>query len=190
MVETLSDKNATLNTGTGRSISSDLSSNSSLKTYAELIGEVVINQLSLEHVLRIFLATANKEEIKLFSQITLPCKETYYTNYDQLEALLKKYVGSLTKDECKFAINKKGRDSIIKVRHALAHGRLWSDEASGHPLRLVKPNRPSEGKIISFDFDETLTEDFLSKHINVISATISKIFDCGKKRGYSCFHKN
>lgn len=74
-----------------------------------------------------------------------------FTNYDSLRVLITKHNSSLGDEHRHLAVD----DSIVEVRDAVAHGRVYR-ELDGSSLRLLKFTRPEGGKVtVAFACDMT-----------------------------------
>jgi hypothetical protein len=114
------------------------------------IGRIIINLLSLEFALRLFLyefhKTDSNEQDQSFDLQSLCVgdwvPETPLTNYDTLGKLIKKVNTKLLERNYSEQID----PSIIKFRDALAHGRVLSLQPNG-PFSVIKFSKPLNGKV-------------------------------------------
>jgi hypothetical protein len=94
--------------------------------------------------------------------------------------LIGEYNRSLSKNEEEFKVE----ESIIALRNALAHGRVFG-LAPRPPFRLFnQPILDKTSNIQKFVFDEMLDKKFLDEKINLVSEQMQKVITCAKKRGY------
>ena len=75
----------------------------------------------------------------------------------------------------------------VKIRDALAHGRIFSQTES-FPITLYKFSKPKDGKA-AVGYAETLTTDWFTQKNEMIRTQMNKVIACGKSRNYKSFGK-
>lgn len=125
-----------------------ITEDSALKQYELALGQIIVNLHSLEYILRLFLNDVDKkryggsppEVATRGIRIGAMVAENYFTNYDSLDQLIKKY-NDLIKELGKPAlvINEKP----VLLRDALAHGRVIYPMPTPPP-RLYKFGKPTK----------------------------------------------
>jgi len=142
------------------------------KEHVLYLGNLMMNFQLLEGVIRAFLHAFPGQQLfndeyaakGIFAQPV----GTYYpdnalTNYDSLGELIKKF----NKYADQYAIQKVDI-SLVEIRDAIAHGRVFAQEPGqpespfGLPLRLVKFDRPFNGKT-KMVFNEIMTDSWFER---------------------------
>jgi hypothetical protein len=142
------------------------------------LGKIIGNLHSLEFLLRIFLCEANGENFEFPIGPTETVPETHLTNYMSLGGLITIYNSTLALTEKTFSVDCK----IVKVRDAIAHGRLTSLSTT-FPLTLYKFGKPRAGVVIT-ELVEVISEKWLDENRQLILDQMKKIPQCAKARGY------
>jgi len=97
--------------------------------YSELVGKTVMNLQWLEALIRMFLYGRRGQEGILFPYTEgARVPETAITNYDSLDALVKKYnaiIKDLSADHLVIT------NEVVRIRDRLAHGRVLADGSHG-----------------------------------------------------------
>jgi hypothetical protein len=139
----------------------------------------MLNLQALESHLRYFLARLHKQDIAFPKVGDTSVTENYMTNFMSLGDLVDEYNASLSGEEAsKFAVDR----NAVKVRDAIAHGRLVTDVES-FPARLWKFGRAESGHV-PIESGELLTDEWLRKTRIMIDAQRGKVSDCLKMRGF------
>jgi hypothetical protein len=150
------------------------------KAHTNGVGNIVLNLQALESVLRGFLVERYGQCANFPKMGDKTACRNYLTAYVSLGELLTDYHRDLTETEKKFAIDQ----IVVRIRDALAHGRLIARGADpAPPFELWKFGKTIEGKV-AVDFSETLTEEWLKEKWLLIDAERQKVVDCAKGRGY------
>lgn len=138
-----------------------------------LLGQLKINLISLETLLRFYLfkkESCDKDfvsptKIKIGDKV----KINAFTNYDTLDILIEKY-NKYQKLNDKINSNK-----ILSIRNLLAHGRAYSlDCKTNFPLVFVKFSKEHNG-FVKMIYKESLDSNWLKKSINHIYILLEKI---------------
>lgn len=155
-----------------------------LESYALALGKIVSNLHGLELLLRVFLHNADKkryrspppevdpDKIKVAADVA----ENYFTNYDSLGDLIKRYnglVAGLKAPELRID------ETLVRLRDALAHGRVLGSKPEP-PLRLYKFGKPTNNQVPVIDIID-LTDARLKKEI-------SRVFGESMKVKKACEH--
>jgi hypothetical protein len=153
------------------------------ETYAKYLGKLLNNIQSLELSIRAFLMQEQLASEKcpryhkglMDMQLRDIVEEDAFTNYDTLEKLIDKYNSS--KKPKGHKIDK----SLVKIRDALAHGRVASINPTFEEQKLIKFCR-SEGKSqqVMVDFCANLTEEWFKEKINLFADAIRQVKATGK----------
>jgi hypothetical protein len=150
------------------------------KDHLSGVGAIVTNLQALESTLRGFL-------VERFGQCAgfpkmgdkVACRN-YLTEFVSLGELIKDYHRVLGEDEQKYKID----ESVVLIRDALAHGRLYVRGSNPEPpFELWKFGRSVEGKM-PVEFSETLTQEWLKAKWLRVEAEQQKVIECSKSRGY------
>ncbi len=128
--------------------------------------------------MRIFLCEAKGESIAYPKQGDTQLPETYLTNFMSLGEVVKTYNAILSATEQIYAVDME----IVKVRDAVAHGRLASLSES-FPLTLYKFGKPSN-KMVPIEYAEEFSQTWLKERCALIFAQIGKVRNCSKSRNY------
>ena len=151
--------------------------------HAKGVGKIVSNLELLEFLIRIYLSSANNQKIEFPTSTTTELPETYITNYMSLGDLTDKYNEGLTSAEQIHCVD----IEVVKVRDALAHGRIFSHTES-FPITLYKFSKPKDGKA-AVEYAENFTTDWLTQKNEMIRNQMNKVVACGKSRNYKSFGK-
>ena len=156
---------------------------------ATSIGRIILNLLSLEITLRLFLDEAQQPSgptqamsLDLHNLAVgdwVP--ETPLTSYDTLGQLIKKANCELEKH----GLPERVDDSVVALRDALAHGRVLGDRPEG-PFRVFKFSKPCRG-MVRVEVSVEITQDWLDQQKKSTAAEAMKVVEAGRKLGLSCF---
>jgi hypothetical protein len=144
------------------------------------IGNIVTNLQALETTLRGFLVE-QYDQCAQFPNMgeKIACRN-YLTNWISLGELIEDYHRDLGEHEKQYSIDL----SVVLVRDALAHGRLFVRGSNpSPPFELWKFGKAKDGKM-PVEFSETLTEEWLKAKWLFIRAQQQKVVNCAKTRGY------
>lgn len=140
-----------------------------LNEHALLLGELMGNFHSLECALRaVIFNNGNKAEVDLenLSEGDV-VEENEFTDYSTLGQLIKKYNSIVDDSKNKVDLE------IIKLRDALAHGRVFSKNMR-IPLKLLKFDKPIDGQV-KVVFAQNMTEKWLKEQINKVHKELMKV---------------
>ena len=144
------------------------------------VGNIVTNLQALETTLRGFLVE-RYDQCAGFPKMgeKIACRN-YLTNFVSLGDLIEDYHRDLTDKEKQYSIDL----SVVLIRDALAHGRLFVRGSDPKPpFELWKFGKAKDGKM-PVEFAETLTEEWLKSKWLLIREQQQKIIACSKARGY------
>lgn len=127
--------------------------------YPCLLGQVLVNLISLETILRLYLLKKENKEKEFIDPDTLNIGDKIpvnsFTNYDQLEKLIQLY-----NEKQKNPSEKLKKELIVKFRHLFAHGRALSKEPiSEFPITFIKFSNDNRGT----DFVEVTDKQFVDE---------------------------
>jgi hypothetical protein len=154
------------------------------ETYALALGKVIARFHALEICLRKFLQAqeislnANKVWVQIKPE---PVDQTVpldsYSTYETLNNLIKRYNALVTaKSHTELTIDL----SIIELRDALAHGRMWSQTGGGLPLQLLKFSKPVQGSVrLTVLASDLLDESWLAAQATRVATETAKVVTAG-----------
>ena len=142
------------------------------------LGKIIGNLHSLELLLRVFLCEVNGESIEFPGLMTGTVPETHLTNYMSLGQLIDAYNSTLSRSEKLLSVDL----SVVKIRDAVAHGRLSSPSPT-FPLTLCKFGNP-KGGVVPIELIEVISGKWLDENRQLIRDQMNKILQCAKARGY------
>jgi hypothetical protein len=150
------------------------------------IGKIVMNLQSLELSLRLVLDRLQNldggTEIDLMD-LTVGewVSENYFTNYNTLNQLIKKFNSELRSR----GLTERVDDSIVELRDAIAHGRVLALNPEG-PYRMVKFSQSKDNKVqVVRSLD--ITKDWLSEQVSKTNSEIRKVITISQILGLDCF---
>lgn len=143
------------------------------------IGKIVGNLHALEHVLRIFLCEAYGEKIEYPASGVMELAETHLTDYASLDKVVAAFNASLSAQEQQYRVD----PAVVKVRDALAHGRVTSLSAS-FPVTLYKFGRASNNKRVPVEYSEVLSKEWFEEKRKMLWDSICNVTECSKSRAY------
>lgn len=146
--------------------------------HTKSIGAIVTNLQALETVIRYFLLRVNRQVPDFPEPGAKDTSITYLTDYRSLRSLITSYNDKLTDAEARYAVD---LEAVIKIRDALAHGRLVT--TSELPATLWKFGEPVNGRV-PIEFCEVMTLDYMTKTWKMIHRERGKVADCFNARGY------
>jgi len=154
-----------------------------VKTHTRYTGIMVLNFQAIETAIRAFLECQEGRRITfpLYKPDIKTAPLTRMTDYEYFGPLVAEFNSSLrTEDEKKrFTLD----TSIVDVRNALAHGRLFTEETH-FPARLWKFGRPDGDGNATVEFCQLLTPEWLLKTHNNIARQYAKVLSCFSARKY------
>lgn len=143
------------------------------------VGAIVMNLQSLETVLRYFLLVANGQNANFPKVGDKDTSITYLSDYRSLNNLIMLYNEKLSEAETEtYGINS---DEILKVRDAIAHGRLVTTNEL--PATLWKFGKPTNGRV-PVEYCSVLTPEYLVQTSNYVGREKDKVVSCFQSRGY------
>jgi len=156
--------------------------NDSVEKHAENLGRLNTNLHSLEVTIRDFLfndaeglqvVTKHLQSLRKL-KVGQSIPENLFTNYDDLRTLIRKYNKRVE------AIAKKLRvdESIVGLRDALAHGRVFSYGPSP-PMLLLKFSPPQKG-YVKVEFSAVMTIDWFDKQVEWVKRELDKAIEADK----------
>lgn len=147
--------------------------------HASLLGMLMANLQSLEFVLRAYLyAHASASHVPFDAGKTLDSLHVgelvgvnAMTDYDTLGQLIDRYNTSVQVTHPHLMVDR----SVVKVRDALAHGRVSTTDLS-KPFKLLKFEKPKRsGTHIKVVFCESLTESWFDRQTKLVHDEIQKV---------------
>jgi hypothetical protein len=102
--------------------------------------------------------------------------ENAYTSFDTLGQLIRRFNRIVAKRFPARAID----PSIVTVRDALAHGRVWSD-LPGPPLHLLKFAKP-KGGVAQVEFAQVMSVEWLNAQTQRVQSELMKVAPLLPKR--------
>jgi len=149
------------------------------KDHCLRIGYIHTNLAALESALRFSLLKANKETFTAPKPEDTDAPVNHITNFKSLGWLIKEYNSKLDLSEsAQFTLN----DESVRIRDALAHGRLVAP-MNEYPLTMWKFGPPKSGRV-PIEYNEVLTVDWLDKTWKLINQQKELVTTCSEKRGY------
>jgi hypothetical protein len=146
------------------------------------VGAIVTNLQTLETSLRIFLVRRYDQDLEFPRLGDTSARQNYLTAFEPLGALIDEYNKSLTLAEQQFIID----FDAVRVRDALAHGRLVLSEPPAWPATLWKFGKINDGRA-PVEFCETLTVDWMKVQYTKIQKQHDTVVSCFTSRGYKGF---
>ena len=145
--------------------------------YARSMGKVIVNLQSLEFPLRAFLyghttRWRSGTEPDFLDSIAKgeTVRENTFTNYDSLRQLVTKYNSIVRAKDSSLQVD----EEVIRVRDALAHGRIACASRSSTEPKLVKYGKPKNGCVNVTDC-YLLTNAWLKEKIGLAYESINKV---------------
>jgi hypothetical protein len=157
-----------------------MSAQDELQQHADAIGSIMVNFASLETFLRMFLAAQDGQRVSLPNEHVDKVDWNRMTYRRQLAQLIREYNQELSAEEATLKVDVQ----VVEIRHAFAHGRIYShgNDALPYTLCLFGQNN-FDGKV-RVDFFQTMTLDWLQATRDRIKQEHRKVIECHKKRGY------
>lgn len=157
----------------------------------QAFGRILLNLKALEFALRVFLldpveahsATCSLDIEKLDFGDWVP--EDALTNYDSLGALVCKVNERLKVEGVPDRID----ESLVDLRDALAHGRLYSDRPKGGPFQLLKFSRAEKGQV-QVTTAILVTPQWLTEQVKRTKSEVEKVVQVARRLGNPCFPPN
>ena len=152
--------------------------------HAANLGKVMSNLQSLEFSLRAFLLEAEStqdavdyQQLKVGDQIA----EDAFGNWDTMGKLIAKYNSIIRPIDCSLCVD----DSVVKLRDALAHGRVAAFSPSAH-MQLLKFTKPRNRRV-RVSFAAQMDKAWFQKQISLTLEQIKKVVAAGKRLGMNAF---
>jgi hypothetical protein len=149
-----------------------------VEEHTKSIGAIVTNLLALETVIRYFLLKADGQQLDFPEAGAQDTGITYLTDYRSLRGLIILYNDKLTDAESQYRVD---HEAVLKIRDALAHGRLLT--TSELPATLWKFGQAVNGRV-PIEFCEIMTLEYMSRTWKMIDRERGKVVDCFKARKY------
>jgi len=143
------------------------------------LGKIIGNLHTLELMLGIFLCKAHGENVEFPESSMGTVPETHLTNFMTLGELIAAYNSALAPAESAYSVD----PVIVKVRDAIAHGRLTSVSAR-FPLTLYKFGKPDKMGVVPIELVEEISETWLDQNRQRIFDDIEKISNCARARSF------
>ncbi len=156
-----------------------------LENYCRDLGKVIGNLSSLELMVRLFLHNVEfnrygspPPEVDLDKiEVGDVVPENYFSNYDSLGDLIKKYNSLVSSQKVlELCVD----ETIVKLRDAFAHGRVLSQQPE-LALQLYKFEKPSRKHQVRVEQIANLTESELKRYIHYSLEQINKVEKACKK---------
>lgn len=145
------------------------------------IGVIVSHLQTLEFFLRVFLCEADGERVEFPESGQRSIALTKLTNYDSLREVVSRYNARLDAAEQKFSVD----PQIVKIRDAIAHGRLLSETVV--PMTLFKFGKPNNCGIVPIEDEFVLNGEWFAQSRALTRDHLDKVFKCSVARGYPAF---
>ena len=116
-----------------------------MSEHVKQVGEIVVNLQSIEFLLRRFLFGVRREQAnRRYEELAIGdvVNENSITNYHTFGHLIKDYNTYVSKNNPDLKLPK---NDLVKLRDALAHGRIYSVVPNGNCV-LLKFSKPVDGK--------------------------------------------
>jgi hypothetical protein len=149
------------------------------KDHVRCIGAIVTNLQALETSLRFFLGRRYDQHLAFPKRGQTSACRNYLTEFASLGELIEDFNKSLKPDETNFEIS----FDAVKVRDALAHGRLFVPDPPSWPATLWKFGKVKDGRM-PVEFCQELTVDWMTDQYLKIKKQQDSVIDCCKSRGY------
>jgi hypothetical protein len=150
------------------------------KDHINGVGSIVTNLQALESVLRAFLLERYGQRWQFPKVGDTTADMNYLTNWISLGDLIEEYHRDLADHEKEYSIDV----SVVTIRDALAHGRLFVRGSDPKPpYELWKFAKSKDGKM-PVEFSETLTQDWLKAKWELVDSERKKVVACSTSRGY------
>ena len=147
------------------------------------LGKLVVNLQALEFALRAFLVNEEIARGASFSQSkdlyqmnegeVVP--ENAFTSYDHLGDLINKYNNNAKVVSAGLAIE----HNLVRIRDAIAHGRVSSDTPSGC-LRLLKFGKPKNKKV-KVTFSVMMTKEWFGEQIKKVYSAVLTVTEANNR---------
>jgi hypothetical protein len=147
--------------------------------HCQRVGYIHMNLTALESALRFFLLKAHGETFTAPKPGETKTPLTHMTNFASLSWLITEYNAKLNAEErASFILD----DSSVRVRDALAHGRLAAP-VKEFPLTLWKFGKVESG-LVPIEYNQVLTIEWLDETWKKIHQQKELVDTCSKHRGY------
>jgi hypothetical protein len=148
------------------------------KEHSLRVGYIHMNLAALESSLRFFLLKANGQVFSSPTPSDTDAPINYITKFASLGGLIKEYNEALKSSEGAYKIT----DEAVRIRDALAHGRLVAP-ANGFPVTLWKFGAERSGRV-PIEYNDVLTVDWLDNAWKLINKQRVLVDECSKHRNY------
>jgi len=147
--------------------------------HVRCVGSIVTNLQALETSLRFFLGHHYGQHLEFPKPGEMTARQNYLTSFASLGELIEGFNKSLKPDEANSEIG----FEAVRVRDALAHGRLFVPDPPTWPATLWKFGKIKDGKM-PVEFCEKLTVEWMTDQYVKIQKQQQIVVDCSKSRGY------
>jgi len=155
-----------------------MSGSNRIPDHMQWMGSLVVNLQSLEFALRGFLYNDEKQwkngdgpDLLNNIQQGQELEENAFTNYDPLGTLIDRYNKKVQRRDPGLEVD----PGIARIRDALAHGRIAGlSPSQNEPLRLVKYDKPANGRVRVTDF-HILTKGWFDEKSSLVTTNIQKV---------------
>jgi len=153
---------------------------SRFRVYYPALGSIVGNLLTLEFALRFFLHEILGEERQPSCkpvQLVRVCKGEWIPwNHLTNHSTLNRLIGEANKKLEELNRPERVDLSLVQLRDALAHGRVFSGVGPNGPYRLLKFSRPrKEDGMVQVEVSIELTEEWLQSQVHQTAEAFNKI---------------
>jgi hypothetical protein len=149
------------------------------KDHVRCVGAIVTNLQALETSLRFFLGRRYDQHLAFPKPGQTSACRNYLTDFASLGELIEGFNKSLTPQEANFKID----FEAVRVRDALAHGRLLVPDPPSWPATLWKFGKVRDGRM-PVEFCQELTVEWMTDQYVKIQKQHLTVVDCCKSRDY------
>lgn len=150
--------------------------------HSDNLGRLIANLQTLEIAIRDFLfidakgLQAAKENAQSLRKLKVgqSVGETPFTNYDDLRTLIRKYNKRVEVIAKELRVD----ETIVHLRDALAHGRVFAFEPSSSMI-LLKFGPPKDG-YVKVEFNAAMTRDWFDKEIKRVQREFHKVLEANR----------
>ena len=143
------------------------------------VGAIVTNLQALETALRFFLGRQYDQHLEFPKSGDTTARKSYLTAFAPLGELIEDFNKSLKPEEANFTIS----FDAVRVRDALAHGRLVVPEPPSWPATLWKFGKVKDGRM-PVEFCQELTIEWMKDQYVKIQKQQQTVIECFAFRGY------
>jgi hypothetical protein len=148
------------------------------------VGAIVTNLQALETSLRFFLGRRYDQHLEFPKPGDAAARQSYLTAFAPLGELIEDFNKSLKPEEEHFKMS----FEAVRVRDALAHGRLVVPEPPSWPATLWKFGKVKDGRM-PVEFCQELTVEWMKDQYVKIERQHQNVINCFAARGYKGLSK-